>query len=330
MAKIAIDLDHALARRRAEGAPGKTNERVIAHGDGWAVADVVCTYGPPDRRFEERHSRYTIAAVVAGSFQYRCQVGQGLMSAGSIVLGNQGQCFDCGHEHGEGDRCIAFWYEPAYFERLAADAGARAGFAGFTAARLPAIQPVAALIACACGGALGQPSMPWDELAVRLAVRTMTLAAGVSERPMPPVNAEARVSGAVRRIDRHLHASLPLVTLARDTGLSPYHFLRTFERVTGLTPHQYVRRARLREAATRLVIERAKVLDIALDCGFGDVSNFNRAFRGEFGMSPLAFRRSRQAVSREGDIGTRGRVSREAKVVGPSAIEPCTRRPEPC
>jgi AraC family transcriptional regulator len=32
------------------------------------------------------------------------------------------------------------------------------------------------------------------------------------------------------------------------------------------------------------------VLDIALDCGFGDVSNFNRAFRREFGMSPRRFR----------------------------------------
>ncbi len=36
--------------------------------------------------------------------------------------------------------------------------------------------------------------------------------------------------------------------------------------------------------------ETDKVLDVALDCGFGDVSNFNRAFRSEFGMSPRAFR----------------------------------------
>jgi AraC-like DNA-binding protein len=40
----------------------------------------------------------------------------------------------------------------------------------------------------------------------------------------------------------------------------------------------------------RLRIEPAKVLDIALDCGFGDVSNFNRAFRAEFGVSPRAWR----------------------------------------
>jgi AraC-like DNA-binding protein len=32
------------------------------------------------------------------------------------------------------------------------------------------------------------------------------------------------------------------------------------------------------------------VLDIAYDCGFGDVSNFNRAFRSEFGLSPRAWK----------------------------------------
>jgi AraC-like DNA-binding protein len=91
-------------------------------------------------------------------------------------------------------------------------------------------------------------------------------------------------------IDRHPDASLTLDALAREARLSRYHFLRTFEQLTGLTPHQYVRRARLREAAMRLAAESGTVLDIALDCGFGDVSNFNRAFRTEFGMSPRAYR----------------------------------------
>jgi len=49
-------------------------------------------------------------------------------------------------------------------------------------------------------------------------------------------------------------------------------------------------RTRLREAALRLASESDKILDVALDSGFGDVSNFNRAFRSEFGMSPRAFR----------------------------------------
>jgi AraC-like DNA-binding protein len=47
---------------------------------------------------------------------------------------------------------------------------------------------------------------------------------------------------------------------------------------------------RLRDAAARLATGNEKVLDIAFDCGFGDVSNFNRAFRAEFGVSPREYR----------------------------------------
>jgi len=79
--------------------------------------------------------------------------------------------------------------------------------------------------------------------------------------------------------------------LATDAGLSPFHYLRTFQQLTGVTPHQFVLRARLREAATRLAQDRAKVIDIALDSGFGDISNFNRAFRAEFGVAPEGYRR---------------------------------------
>jgi AraC-like DNA-binding protein len=72
--------------------------------------------------------------------------------------------------------------------------------------------------------------------------------------------------------------------------LSPYHFLRTFARLTGLTPHQYVRRARLRRAAAQLGTGDVPIIDVALACGFPDVSNFNRAFRSEFGITPTAQR----------------------------------------
>jgi AraC family transcriptional regulator len=74
--------------------------------------------------------------------------------------------------------------------------------------------------------------------------------------------------------------------LAQFARLSPYHFLRTFEGLTGTTPHQYLLRGRLRRAAFRLRTESTKILDI----GFGDVSNFNRSFRSEFGVSPRVYR----------------------------------------
>jgi len=139
--------------------------------------------------------------------------------------------------------------------------------------------------------------LAWDELGMKLAATAVGLAADAS--PVPnrwPRNAEARVTRALRTIDRYPQASLTLAALAQQAGLSPYHFLRTFERLTGVTPHQYVRRARLRQAAMRLAAGSAKVLDVALDCGFDDVSNFNRAFRAEFGMTPRVFRQRARGV----------------------------------
>jgi AraC family transcriptional regulator len=290
LAKIAIELERALALRREAGTRGLTTPHLIAHGDGWAVGDVLCTCGPQDRPYEERHDRYAIAIVLAGTFQYRSPLGRRLMTSGSLMLGNHGDSFECAHQHGEGDRCVSFWYDPDYFERLVSDAGGRRRDVRFRLPALPPLRRLSSLIARAGNG--NAADLPWEELALTLAETTASLTAGASPSGTSlPLNAEARVSQAVRTIDRHLHAALPLGQLARQVGLSAYHFLRTFKFVTGVTPHQYVLRARLRDAAWRLAGGSDKVLDVALETGFGDVSNFNRAFRAEFGVSPREFRR---------------------------------------
>ena len=254
---------------------------------------MICTAGPDDRSFEERHSRYAIAVVLAGSFHYRSPLGPALMTPGSLMLGNSGQCFECGHAHGEGDRCVSFWYAPEYFERLSADADVR-GRPRFGLPRIPPVRSLSPLITAAAFGLSSPPETAWDEFHVTVATSTLRASAGLPSdvRGAPP-NGESRVTHAVRTIDRHPAAMWTLARLARSARLSPYHFLRTFTHLTGVTPHQYVLRARLRDAALRLVRDSSTVLDIALDCGFGDASNFTRAFRAEFGVSPARYRQRR-------------------------------------
>lgn len=282
MAKIAVELECALARRELNGGAGSPSSRVLAQGDGWTVEDVICTAGPRDRAFEEKHSRISIAIVAAGTFQYRSTTGRELMTPGSLMLGNPGQCFECGHEHGRGDRCLSFGYTPEYWETLG-------GGANFRALRLPPLRALSPLIARACAGLT--KSIAWEELSVRLAAQTLELAAGVSSNSNFNARAEARVTRVVRTIEHDPTGAHTLAELAREAGLSPYHFLRTFEHVAGVTPHQFILRARLREAALRLA-ESSRILDIALESGFGDLSNFNRSFRAEFGVSPRVWRRS--------------------------------------
>jgi AraC family transcriptional regulator len=326
LAKIAVELEQALARRAATGAGAcHPTCRVLARGNGWVVEDLICASGPQDPIFEERHGNVSIAMVLAGTFQYRGSAGQGsanggsakrglakrgsvkrgsvksgsangairneLMTPGSLLLGNAGQNFEVGHEHAAGDRCLSFQFAPEYFERIASDAGVKKSDRGFRLLRLPPLRELSSLIAKARAGLEYSADTPWEELSVELAAATVRVERGISSSAEnAPPSAMARVTRSVRAIERRPDGTLGLGSLAREAGLSPYHFLRTFERLTGITPHQYVRRARLRDAASRLAAEREKVLDIAFDCGFGDVSNFNRAFRSEFGVSPKNFR----------------------------------------
>jgi AraC family transcriptional regulator len=80
--------------------------------------------------------------------------------------------------------------------------------------------------------------------------------------------------------------------MARETGLSPFHFLRVFNRVFGVTPHQYLVRSRLRHAARLLIEDTRAITDVAFDVGFNDLSNFVRTFHRAAGISPARFRRS--------------------------------------
>ena len=221
------------------------------------------------------------------------------MTPGSLLLGNLGQSFECGHEHGVGDRCIAFRYTPEYFETLAIDAGVCLAEAHFHVLRVPPVQALSPVVARACAALTESAFVAWEELSLQLAVQTLRLLASVTRQPIEAAPAAvARVTRTVRMIERQPSAELSLSDLAQEAGLSPYHFLRTFERLTGLTPHQFVLRARLREAALRLSHERTSILNVALDCGFGDISNFNRAFRREFGMSPRLYQNGLQVAAK--------------------------------
>ena len=289
--RIAAEVERAIAQRKRDGTSGTTNARVLASGDGWSVADVICTSGPQDRPFQESHDYYAVALVASGTFQYRSGNTESLLTPGSLMLGNAGQCFECGHQHAVGDRCLAFWYTPEFLEEVAAGVGVSGPRLEFANLSVPPVRVLSPLFSRACAGLLGSSSVDWHELGVALAGHSLLLAAGLSGEDGIPPGAIDRVTRAVRTIEGDLEGTLTLDRLADESRLSRFHFLRTFERLTGLTPHRYILRARLRHAAMRLECDEERVLDIALDSGFGDVSNFNRAFRAEFGISPRAYRR---------------------------------------
>jgi AraC family transcriptional regulator len=255
------------------------------------VSDVVCTSGPQDRPFEEQHNSVLIAVVIEGSFQYRSAAGSEVMAAGSLLLDTPGQCFECGHEHATGDRCVSFQYTPRFFER----AGVAASFPVHRIPPMAALSShvVEARLAAQSPARLNLPSrLNLEELAHGMAAAALQIVGKTDyERGIPTAADERRISSTLRFIEANLGEPLALKMLADRAKMSEFHFLRTFKHVTRITPHQFILRARLREAAVRLSSTLDEVLEIALDTGFRDLSNFNHAFRAEFGMSPTAYAR---------------------------------------
>ncbi|HEV8215635.1 MAG TPA: helix-turn-helix transcriptional regulator [Gemmatimonadaceae bacterium] len=293
LAKIAAGTAAAVRDRQRRGAPGKATATTLARGNGWSVSDVVCTCGPGDRVFEEAHTQQSIGVVLSGTFQYRSRAGRHVMSAGSLLLGNPGDSFECDHDHAVGDRCVAFHYSPAYLEQIAAELGRTRIRAGFGATRLPPARQLSGAVA-RTAVALGNPEhAAWGELAVHVAAAALSFEHGrPTARGAPPAAVVRRVTEQIRAMELDPSMDASLDALAAAAGLSPFAYLRAFEHLTGATPHQMLLRARLRRAAVRLETETSKVIDVALSSGFGDVSNFNKAFRAEFGATPTAYRRS--------------------------------------
>jgi AraC-like DNA-binding protein len=268
----------------------------VASGPGWTVSDVICTSGPHAPPFEEQHEAVSIAAVVAGTFQYRADTGRAVLHPGGILLGNAGACFECGHEHGTGDRCLAISLTPALLESIvAAVPGARR--MTFAVPHLPPLPQLTPLLALAEAARDRQDRAQLEELALHLAGAVAALVSDTVPAPWAPsVRDERRITDALRHIERNAQEeALALDELARRAGMSPYHFLRTFRRVTGMPPHQYVLRTRLHHAAVRLRTSEEPISMIAFDAGFGDLSTFNRRFRRLMGCSPGEWRAGRTA-----------------------------------
>jgi AraC family transcriptional regulator len=262
----------------------------LAFGPGWRVDDVICTAGPRQRPFEERHDTICIAAVVQGSFQYRSSHGAATLAPGSLLLGNQGDCFECGHDHAVGDRCLSFHYAPEAMEEVAA-ALPGAPRVGFAAPRLPPIASLAPLIAAAECAREDRDEAALEEIGLRLAGAVTTLVADGARSPRSPSwRDERRVTAALRRIEAEPDAPLSLAACASAAAMSRFHFLRTFQAVVGMTPHQYLLATRLRRAALRLRRSDDNVAAIAYEAGFGDLSTFNRRFRRLTGQTPTDYR----------------------------------------
>jgi len=98
------------------------------------------------------------------------------------------------------------------------------------------------------------------------------------------------VTKARQFIAAHQTEQLALADVAAAAGASIFHFSKVFHKSTGLTFTDYLGRVRAEGARHRLLNPNVRISEVAFDCGFQSLTQFNRTFKRVFGQSPSEFR----------------------------------------
>lgn len=111
-----------------------------------------------------------------------------------------------------------------------------------------------------------------------------------SEKPTA-ISDQAWMESIVNYVELHYYQPFTLQQLSQLCGMSVSSFTAKFKEATGLSLVDYKHTVQVRHAAELLRTTDKKVLDIALEVGFGDISFFNRMFRKHTGVTPREYRK---------------------------------------
>lgn len=96
---------------------------------------------------------------------------------------------------------------------------------------------------------------------------------------------------ALEYIAAHYREVITIRQLATVVHLSESYFMNQFQKHVGFSAVEYISHFRINQVCKALISTRKNVLEIAFDCGFRNLSNFNRQFRKIAGCSPTEYRK---------------------------------------
>lgn len=131
-------------------------------------------------------------------------------------------------------------------------------------------------------------SLALKELLIRL---TQTQARDMLEKTYKELASSNRMAHVVDYIKKNIRENLQLEELASQACMSKAHFLRIFKNELGLTPMDYVVKERLKLAKYYLLTGDFQIQEVCLMVGFNDLTNFIRAFKREFQVTPKVFQK---------------------------------------
>ena len=88
----------------------------------------------------------------------------------------------------------------------------------------------------------------------------------------------------------HSSENISMDDAATHVGYSKFHFARLFKEYTGMTFNDYQTTLKLKEVERQLADTDLQISDIAMSCGFNNLTSLSRCFKKQYGCSPSQFR----------------------------------------
>lgn len=99
----------------------------------------------------------------------------------------------------------------------------------------------------------------------------------------------AIIKKAYEYINKYYQENITLADIAQYVGMNPSALCRYFKKHTGKTLFEYLSEIRISYAAKLLMNKHINISQIAYDCGYNNLSNFNRQFKAVTGKTPTDY-----------------------------------------
>jgi AraC family transcriptional regulator len=99
-----------------------------------------------------------------------------------------------------------------------------------------------------------------------------------------------RLAFIAKYIQDNLHEPLSIECLSRKACMSQSHFFRCFKAELGISPVDYINFERIKKAMIVLKDVRKSINQVCLECGFNNVSYFNKLFKRQTHLTPTEYR----------------------------------------
>jgi AraC-like DNA-binding protein len=243
-----------------------------------------------DRRWEVIHEAFAVCLLraptgVRAGWRYRRESRS--LGAGEMQLMEPGEV----HRTTEVSEPASFFvvrWQAADLNRAAAELDAR-GPVHFRACQLGDVRLQSSLVELERRLSSRVPLLEIEDHVVRTTRQLLEICA-----ESPPVARASGHAGLVRarqRLDEHFTGDNPLDELAKEAGMTKFHFAHSFTKAFGVSPLHYQMLRRV-EVARCLLRDGHSLREVSARTGFVDQSHLGRKFRAIFGHTPGAWARA--------------------------------------